>query len=79
MLTCVASALRCAGREGREEFGSSVARKKKKVGGSSNKEKDKKKALPLAAVKSQASKRFQKMLSNRKNKKNFGGKKMYTK
>jgi SDA1 len=57
-----------AGREDREEFGSSVARKKRKKGGLSNVQKQKQKVVPLGAHKQQAAnrKRRQKQKNNPK-------------
>ena len=46
-----------AGREGRETFGSSVARKKLKTGGSSNMQKQKRKAVLAGAARQQAANR----------------------
>ena len=46
-----------AGREGREEFGSSVARKKLKTGGMSNLQKQKKKVVLVGAQKQQMANR----------------------
>ena len=46
-----------AGREDREEFGSAISRKKLKSGGKSNIEKQKRKVLPLGAMKQQAANR----------------------
>lgn len=46
-----------AGREDREAFGSSISRKKLKSGGKSNIEQQKRKVLPLGAMKQQAANR----------------------
>lgn len=47
------------------------------LGGLSNKEKEKRKSMPIAAVKSQAGKRFQRAQMSRRNKKNFSGRKAW--
>eukprot|EP00899_Mesostigma_viride_P012492 jgi/Mesvir1/21243/Mv06673-RA.1 len=46
-----------AGREGRDKFGSSTARKNKKTGGLSNRQQQNRKEMPLAARRSKAAKR----------------------
>ena len=46
-----------AGREDRDVFGSAVGRKKHKTGGKSNVEQQKRKVLPLGAMKQQAANR----------------------
>jgi hypothetical protein len=60
------------GRVGREEFGSSIARKKRKAGGLSEREKQKRKQLPIAARKQQLKRRFEEE-RGRRNPKNFKG------
>ena len=57
-----------AGREGRDEFGSSIARKKAKTGGLSNREHEKRKLVLFGANKSQMAnrKRKQKQKNNPK-------------
>lgn len=47
------------------------------LGGLSNKEKEKRKSLPVAAVQSQARKRFQHSQSVRRTPKNFSGRKAW--
>ena len=61
-----------AGREGREEFGSSIGRKKLKTGGLSNREHDKRKLVLYGGASKQMANR--KLKQKRKNNpKNFRG------
>ncbi|KAL2644731.1 hypothetical protein R1flu_012318 [Riccia fluitans] len=65
-----------AGREDRTPYGSRIATKQKKTGGMSNKQKEKRKALPLAAIRSKVARNAERKRTRGRGN-NFRGKKAW--